>query len=138
MDLAWLDSLEFEAIPTPVNYAETPRLSVNKKGQMSMNAAFLRAVGNDRRFYGEVSKEGHCLTLRPDGEGQICFTPKGVRLNGRLAELLRARQVKIPAVYSMEWIPERGLWAGRSGDLSDPPPVSTLLPKRRGGKRNGK
>lgn len=138
MDLAWLDSLEFEAIPTPMNYAETPRLSVNKKGQMSMNAAFLRAVGDERRFYCEVSKDGRCLTFRPDGDGQICFTPKGVRLYGRFADLLRQRQIRFPVIYSMEWLPERALWAGYSNDLSSPPPSNALLPKRRGGKRNGK
>lgn len=138
MDLAWLDSLTFELIPPPLPCSEVPKLSVNKKGQMSMNTAFRQKVGDRRRFHGEVSKDGRCLTLRPDEKGQLSFTAKGVRQNNRFADLLRERQIKIPAVYSMEWVPERELWVGRSNDLSSPPPVSTLLPKRRGGKRNGK
>jgi len=137
MDLAWLDSLEFESIPAPVHYYETPRLSVNEKGQMTMNPVFLRKIGETRRFYGAVSKDGRCLTLRPDREGQICFSPKGVRQNSAFAALLDRRGIRFPAVYSMEWVPERELWAGCSNDLPRPPQAKTLLPGRRGGKRNG-
>lgn len=135
LDLAWLDSLEFDAIPAPEHYYDLPRLSVRNDGQMRMNPGFLRKLGEARRFCGMVSRDGRCLALRPDGEGQIAFTPKGVCRNHALAARLCERGIELPAVYSMEWLPERELWAGCSGDLPAPPPAGALLPRGRGGKR---
>lgn len=136
MDLKWLDSLEFEAIPAPRHYYDIPRLTVSGKGQMTMNPAFLRRAGEARCFYGEVSRDGRCLTLRPDEGGQLRFSPMGVRMNRDLSELLSGRGIRLPASYTLEWVEERSLWAGCSADLPEPPQVEELLPKSRG--RRGK
>ena len=137
MDLAWLDSLKFEPIPAPVRYYDTPRLSINEKGQMAMNPVFLREAGENLCFYGGVSEDGRCITLRPSKEGQTCFTAKGAKKNEKFSRLLGRRGIKFPVTYSMEWVPERELWFGCSGDLPKPPQAKTLLPKRRGGRLSG-
>lgn len=138
MDLKWLDALEFELIPAPVSYNEVPRLSVSAGGQVRLNAAFLKRVGETRRFCGKVSKDGGWVTLQADSGGQLYFTPKGVQKNAQFIGRLREKGVEFPVIYSMEWIAERNLWAGSAGRLPAPPPAGTLLPNKRGGKRNGK
>jgi len=42
MDLNWLDTLEFKAIPA--QYNDVPELTVNVKGHMSMKQAFQRKM----------------------------------------------------------------------------------------------
>lgn len=130
MDLKWLDSLEFEAIPVPVCYYDVPKLVVNEKGQMSMNLAFQRVAGQTRCFYGEVGKDGRCLLLRPDEGGQLRFSPKGVRKNQAFSDRLKERGIQLPAVYSLEWLNEREMWAGCSNDLPKPPQVKVRSSKR--------
>lgn len=138
MDLAWLNSLEFEKIPEPIRYNDTPRLSINSGGQMVMNLVFLRKAAGQRRFYGEVSKDGRCITLRPDDEqGQLLFTPKGVRANKRFSALLARRGIKFPVAYTLEWISERDFWVGCSGDLPAPPKAEELFAAKGGRKRRG-
>lgn len=130
MDMNWLDSLEFEAVPTPTHYYDIPRLTVSEKGQMTMNPAFLRMAGQTRCFHGEVSKDGRCLLLRPDAGGQLRFSPKGVRANRAFFNRLRELGIEAPTVYSLEWLPERELWAGCSSDLPKPPAGMKLLPNK--------
>lgn len=135
MDLNWLDSLEFEAIPAPVYYYDIPRIAVNAKGQMTMNPAFQRLAGETRCFYGEMSKNGICLLLYPDEGGQLRFSPKGVRMNQAFSERLKELGIQLPAVYTFEWLDKRKAWGGYCRDLPEPPKTKTLLPK---GSRKGK
>ncbi len=130
MDLNWLDSLEFEAIPAPVHYYNIPRVVVSEKGLMTMNPAFQRLAGEARSFYGELSKDGVCLLLHPNERGSLQFTAKGVRSNRKLSDRLRALGIQFPAVYTLEWLDERKMWVGCSNDLPSPPKIEELLPKR--------
>ena len=50
MDLANLDFSLFEELPPPCRHYEVPRLSVSPGGEMRMNMAMLRAVGERREF----------------------------------------------------------------------------------------
>ena len=81
----------------PLNYTRTEKCGPKRQPRydsipsLDLSILFskkLSEVGNDRRFYSPVGKDGRCLTLRPDAEGQICFSPQGVRLNGRFTDLL--------------------------------------------------
>ncbi len=135
MDLNWLDSLEFEAIPAPVYYYDIPKLIVNENGRVTMNQAFLREVGQTRCFYGELSTDGRCLRLRPDEEGQMRFSPKGARKNQAFSDRLKKLGIRLPAVYPLEWLSEREVWVGCSNDLPKPPEIKARPSKRPKGRK---
>ena len=50
MDFLDLDFSTLQDIPPLQHYFETPRVSVTQKGLFSMNAAFRKAAGAQRRF----------------------------------------------------------------------------------------
>ncbi len=134
MDIKWLDSLTFEPIPAPTHYYDIPRLTVNEKGHMTMNSACLRQVGKTRCFSGEISTDGRCLKLQPDESGELHFSPaSGVCLHRDFSSHLKERGIQLPAIYTLEWLPERDLWVGTSNDLPKPPKtvVFSRKPARR-------
>jgi hypothetical protein len=137
MDLTWLDSLTFAPIPAPVKYYDLPKLTVSTNGLLTMNSSFQRLAGETRRFHGEISGDGRCLVLRPGADGPSAFSPKGVLTHRWFQGLLEQKQIKFPATYIMEWIPEREIWVGCSRDLSAPPQVKALLQEQKRGRRHG-
>ena len=58
MDFLDLDFSTLQDIPPLQHYFETPRVSVTQKGLFSMNAAFRKAAGAQRRFQVKISPDG--------------------------------------------------------------------------------
>ena len=137
MDLDWLDSLEFEDVPAPIDPCQVPRVSVTRQRIVAMNPAFIKQVDENRRFKIQLSKDGRCLLLHPCNEGTNCFEFKEKKdhratvAHSKLPQMLMDRGIQLPASYIMEWCPERNVWVGNSDDLPKPPPASPLPPRKK-------
>ena len=137
MDLANLDFSLFEELPPPCRHYEVPRLSVSPEGELRMNMALLRAVGERREFRIALYPDGLCLALYAGSDGGARFSAKnGVLKYRELADALEKKGVYLPAVYTMQWCAERGAWVGFCQELAGPPPVALLpRPEKRGRNR---
>lgn len=102
MDLTNLDFSLFEELPPPCRHYEVPRLSVSPGGEMRMNTAMLRAVGERREFRVALYPDGLCLALYAGSDDGARFSAKnGVLKYRELADALEKKGVYLPAVYTM-------------------------------------
>lgn len=138
-DFSEFDKMEFQEVPPPQRSQDRPKLIMNSRGVLFMNAAFLHREKR-RTFLLSLSSDGRYVKLRPGEDGDTAFSPKGVITHKDMRDELLAREIALPAVYQMEWNEERGIWAGCSEDLPAPPSARQLLPpkERRGRKKHEK
>ena len=126
------DISKFYAFPPQQSPHATPRLSINEKGALTMNGAFLKQVGTVRDFKGMYSEDGSQILLFPEEEPNIRFSKcGGLARNQLLANILKELGYGFPALYTMEWSEEYGAWVGSTQEMAPPPEFSAVgKPKR--------
>lgn len=136
MDFLDLDFSTLQDILPLQHYFETPRVSVTQKGLFSMNAAFRKAAGAQRRFLVKISPDGRYLVLYPTEPANVCFSAKnGYMTHKALAKSLKERGIQLPALYAVTWCQEREAWVGSCPELPSPPHLSELTKSAGAGKK---
>lgn len=125
MEIFDLDFSTLEDIPPLQRYYETPRVSITPKGLFSMNGAFQREAGAQRRFRVRISPDGRYLALYTAEPANVCFSVKsGYVTHTALAKTLKERGIQLPALYTVTWCQEQEAWVGVSQELPAPPRLS--------------
>ena len=109
------DLSEFREFPPQQNGHAQPMLSINEKGTLAMNRAFLQKLGEAREFRAYTHETGYQILLFPEGEPNIRFaraggTAKNVQLGYRF-----------PIRYEFRWDQEGRVWAGTCQEMAKPP-----------------
>lgn len=127
MDFFDLDFSTLQDIPPIRHYYETSRVSMTQKGLFSMNGAFRKEAGEQRRFRVRISPDGRYLVLYPTEPANVCFSAKNGHVTHKaLARHLVQRGIQLPALYTVIWCQEQGAWVGSCQDLPAPPHLSAL------------
>ncbi len=125
MEFFDLDFSTLQDIPPLQRYYETPRVSITPKGLFSMNGAFRREAGDQRRFRVRISPDGRYLVLYPAEPANVCFSAQnGHVTHAALARTLTERGVQLPALYPVVWCQEQEAWVGTCQELPPPPRIS--------------
>lgn len=132
MDMFDLDFSTLQDIPAQGRCQEISRVSVTPRGDLAMNGAFRREVGELRTFRARYSPDGRYLVFYTRETPNIHFSAKNGRVSHKeLARQLASKGVQLPAVYTMAWCEEQGAWVGCSRELPPPPSLSALGRPRR-------
>lgn len=136
MEFLSLDFSTLQDIPPLQRYYEMPRVSITPKGLFSMNSAFRKEAGAQRRFQVRISPDGRYLVLYPTELANVCFSAKnGHMTHTPLAKSLKERGIRLPALYTVTWCQEHEAWIGSCQELPAPPHISTLNKPTGAGKK---
>lgn len=136
MEFLDLDFSTLQDIPPLRHHYDIPRVSVTQKGLFSMNGAFRRETGAQRRFRVKITPDGRYLVLYPTEPANVCFSAKnGNMTHTALARSLMERGIQLPAIYTVVWSQEQEAWVGSCPDLPSPPRLSALAKPGGTGKR---
>lgn len=127
------DAATWTNIPGPVKAYEFMRLKVNKSGVVQMNRIMLEKLKGSAGFAMKLSPDGRYLAIKPDENGNIKFSTKGVLTHRQMVEMMEDRGVQMPASYQFEWCEEHAMYIGCNEELPSPPSAAEMLPpeKRR-------
>lgn len=118
--------------PPQRNFYRTPRVTINNKGDISMNAELLHQTENIRDFRGQYSEDGCWLVLFQDQKPNIHFSKAGGKAkNAALMKILQDKGFSFPLVYAFERRDDLNAWVGRCLEMSPPPDITAAdKPKR--------
>ena len=86
------DLSEFREFPPQQNGHAKPMLSINEKGALAMNRAFLQKLGESREFRAYTHETGYQILLFPEKEPNVRFARAGgTAKNAQLAADLGIR-----------------------------------------------
>lgn len=123
---------DFLDVPAPQFRRTVFRLAISVHDQLAMNDAFRKQFSQLGEFRLRLSPDGYTLLLNEDDPGNLTFTEKGVRTTHPLGDMLRERQVSLPASYVMSWSEDWSCWLGQYEGLRKPPVRET---RKRGATR---
>lgn len=127
-----LDLSTFRPFPPQRSIHAVPRLSINEKGDLAMNAAFRKQVGTTRDFRGLYAENGNQLILIPGEKPNIHFSnASGTAKNQALAEILKGLGYRFPILYRFTWSEADKAWVGSSQEMSPPPEIAVPVKPRR-------
>ena len=111
-----------------------PRLSVSRKGDLTMNEAFRKKQGESREFRALYRNDGLQILLFPYQEPNVSFSKvSGVAKNRQLADFLNELGFHFPLRYDLQWDEENQVWVGTCQEMAaslEPP--SRKAPGHRG------
>lgn len=97
-------------------------LSINEKGALAMNRAFLQKLGEVREFRAYTHETGYQILLFPEKEPNIRFARAGgTAKNAQLAADLKGLGYRFPVRYDFRWDQESRVWAGTCQEMAEPP-----------------
>ena len=109
--------------PVPGSGRALPMVSINEKGLLTRNRAFLVETGGVEEFRAYIHKTGWQILLFPQGEPNLCFRKSGAR-NKELARQLRGQGYSFPVRYDFQWDQESQAWVGTCREMGEPPALS--------------
>ena len=118
-----IDLQEYVEFPVPGSGRALPMVSVNEKGLLTRNRAFLVETGGVEEFRAYIHKTGWQILLFPQGEPNLCFRKSGAR-NKELARQLRGQGYSFPVRYDFQWDQESQAWVGTCREMGEPPALS--------------
>lgn len=132
MQLSKIDLRSFHDFPPQPSAHTALCLSLNAKGELSMNTALRRAMGEIRDFHGMYSDEKGQILLYRNETPNVHFSKSGgISKNRALAETLEGLGFKLPLRYDVEWVEELHAWLGVCQEMDPPPAVPALEKPRR-------
>ena len=118
-----IDLQEYVEFPAPGSGRTLPMVSINEKGLLTRNRAFLVETGGVEEFRAYIHKTGWQILLFPQGEPNLWFRKSGAR-NKELARQLRGQGYSFPVRYRFSVGPgEPGLGGHLPGDGRTSGPV---------------
>ena len=116
------DLSEFREFPPQQNGHAQPMLSINEKGTLAMNRAFLQKLGEVREFRAYTHETGYQILLFPEKEPNVRFARAGgTAKNAQLAADLKGLGYRFPVRYDFRWDQESRVWAGTCQEMAEPP-----------------
>lgn len=92
------DLSEFREFPPQQNGHAQPMLSINEKGALAMNRAFLQSLGEAREFRAYTHETGYQILLFTEGEPNVRFARAGgTAKNAQLAADLKGLGYRFPS-----------------------------------------
>ena len=136
--LRGIDFCTFLDFPTTCTVRTRPRVKILEDGRVSLYGELRkRTVEQQRDYCARISPDGRCIALYPERTPNIHFHADGSSMrHERLLQLLRDREIQLPAVYEMEWYEPENAWVGCCKDLPEPEiAVIRQSVKKAGGRR---
>lgn len=118
-----IDLQEYVEFPAPGSGPALPMVSINEKGLLTRNRAFLVETGGVEEFRAYIHKTGWQILLFPQGEPNLWFRKSGAR-NKELARQLRGQGYSFPVRYDFQWDQESQAWVGTCREMGEPPALS--------------
>ena len=117
-----IDFHTFLDFSTTCTVRNRPRVKILEDGRVLLYGELRkRAVERQRDYCARISPDGRCVALYPELTPNIHFHMDGSSMrHERLLQLLRDREIQIPAVYEMEWYEPENAWVGCCKDLPEP------------------
>ena len=136
--LCGIDFCAFLDFPTTCTVRNRPRVKIFEDGRVSLCGELRkRTVEQQRDYCARISPDGRCIALYPERTPNIHFHADGSSMrHERLLQLLRDREIQLPAVYEMEWYEPENAWVGCCSDLPEPDVAAIRQSvKKAGGRR---
>ena len=120
--LRGIDFRTFLDFPTACAVRNRPRVKILEDGRVSLYGELRkRAAGQQRDYCARISPDGRCIALYPELAPNIHFHADGSSMrHERLLQLLRGKEIQLPAVCEMEWYESEDAWVGCCKDLPEP------------------
>ena len=122
-EIRMIDLQEYLEFPVLGSGRALPMVSINEKGLLTRNRAFLVETGGVEEFRAYIHKTGWQILLFPQGEPNLCFRKSGAR-NKELARQLRGQGYSFPVRYDFQWDQESQAWVGTCREMGEPPALS--------------